>query len=70
MFISLIGLPSAGKHSVLEYLVENFGFTPLYIGNPNDVERMAERVGNLSLNRSLEVSQGQLRQQLSAGCLA
>lgn len=56
MFISLIGLPSAGKHSVLEYLASNFGFTPLYLGDPNDVGRMAERVGNLSLNRSLEVS--------------
>lgn len=67
MFISLIGLPSAGKHSVLDWLVQNHGFTPLYLrenkaaNGANGGEHASKLVRRMSLNESIEVSSGLIR---------
>lgn len=70
MFISLVGLPSAGKNSVLEYLVQNFGFAPLFLAESDaDEDRIEALVGRLSLNRSLEVGVGFESHDMSADSL-
>lgn len=48
MFIALVGTPSAGKHSVLDYLVEQHGFTELNVvpETLNDASSSASKLVN------------------------
>ena len=49
MFIAIVGTPSAGKRTVLEYLVEKHGFVEVGLKSPKDLMEGAKVV---SLSKS------------------
>jgi dCMP deaminase len=50
MFIAIIGTPSAGKRTVLQYLVEKHGFLQIGLESPTDQMQGAKLVSKQILS--------------------
>lgn len=56
MIIALVGTPSAGKHTVLDYLVTKHGFERVVVAGESDPEGLEGSVAALSVDVSLALS--------------